>query len=148
MTDASDRTPSSAHVPLFGLRIGVWYATLFVVASVVIVVLTYWLTSTSLAQRDEQVLRAGVGAVVDPGRVDSVQGVDEHHDIVVMRRLGEVRSLRPSQRFLPDEALQRVPALRRNRLGNDRLLSPNYGGKSNGRECERDTTHEIPQSAR
>lgn len=42
----------------FGLRLALWYATLFVVSSTVIVSLTYFLTSTSLAQRDQQILQA------------------------------------------------------------------------------------------
>jgi signal transduction histidine kinase len=45
----------------FGLRLGLWYATLFVVASILIVFLTYWLTSASLAQRDQQILQQKVG---------------------------------------------------------------------------------------
>ena len=45
----------------FGLRLAVWYAMLFIVASLVIVVLTYWLTSVSLAQRDRQIIQAKVG---------------------------------------------------------------------------------------
>src|SRR5207237_1218157 len=39
----------------------VWYASIFVVASVVIVVLTYWLTSASLAQRDQQIIQQKIG---------------------------------------------------------------------------------------
>ena len=45
----------------FGLRLALWYATLFTVASLVIVILTYWLTSVSLAQRDRQIIQAKVG---------------------------------------------------------------------------------------
>jgi signal transduction histidine kinase len=45
----------------FGLRLALWYATLFVVASTVIVFLTYWLTSTSLAQRDQQIIQQKIG---------------------------------------------------------------------------------------
>ena len=41
----------------FGLRLGLWYATLFVVGSIAIVYLTYYLTSASLAQRDQQIIR-------------------------------------------------------------------------------------------
>jgi signal transduction histidine kinase len=42
----------------FGLRLALWYSTLFVIGAILIVFLTYWLTSTSLAQRDRQILRA------------------------------------------------------------------------------------------
>jgi len=42
----------------FGLRIALWYATLFVFGSIGIVFLTYYLTAASLAQRDQQIIRA------------------------------------------------------------------------------------------
>ena len=45
----------------FGLRLALWYATLFVVSSTVIVFMTYWLTSVSLAQRDQQILQGKLG---------------------------------------------------------------------------------------
>src|SRR5438045_9082917 len=45
----------------FGLRIALWYATLFVVGSTAIVLLTYYLTATSLAQRDQQIIRSKLG---------------------------------------------------------------------------------------
>ena len=40
----------------FGLRLALWYATLFVVGSIAIVVLTYVLTATSLEQRDREII--------------------------------------------------------------------------------------------
>src|SRR3982751_611358 len=53
---------SSDHRPLFfGLRIALWYATLFVAGSTAIVLLTYYLTATSLAQRDQQIIRSKLG---------------------------------------------------------------------------------------
>jgi len=45
----------------FGLRIALWYAALFILGSVAIVVLTYVLTATSLAQRDRQVINQKLG---------------------------------------------------------------------------------------
>src|SRR5258705_925445 len=45
----------------FGLRIALWYATLFVVGSTAIVFVTYYLTATSLAQRDQQIIRGKLG---------------------------------------------------------------------------------------
>jgi signal transduction histidine kinase len=45
----------------FGLRLGLWYATLFVVGSIAVVFLTYYLTATSLAQRDQQTIRGKLG---------------------------------------------------------------------------------------
>jgi signal transduction histidine kinase len=48
--------------PLFyGLRIGAWYAALFVAGSMAIVSLTYLLTSASLAQRDRQIIDSKLG---------------------------------------------------------------------------------------
>ena len=45
----------------FGLRLALWYATLFVLGSIAIVLLTYVLTANSLAQRDQQVIQAKLG---------------------------------------------------------------------------------------
>jgi len=47
--------------PPFGLRLALWYATLFVVGSLAIVLVTYFLTANSLAQRDHQILQSKVG---------------------------------------------------------------------------------------
>jgi signal transduction histidine kinase len=53
---------SSDRKPLFfGLRIALWYAALFVAGSTAIVLLTYYLTATSLAQRDQQIIRSKLG---------------------------------------------------------------------------------------
>ena len=46
---------------LFALRIALWYATLFVAGSIAIVLATYYLTATSLAQRDQQIIRGKLG---------------------------------------------------------------------------------------
>ena len=54
--------PERGSPPLFfGLRIALWYATLFVAGSIAIVLLTYYLTATSLAQRDQQIIRGKLG---------------------------------------------------------------------------------------
>jgi signal transduction histidine kinase len=45
----------------YGLRIGVWYATLFVLGSMAIVTLTYLLASASLVQRDRQLIDSKLG---------------------------------------------------------------------------------------
>ncbi len=45
----------------FGLRIALWYATLFVLGSMAIVLLTYYLTAISLTQRDHQIIDAKLG---------------------------------------------------------------------------------------
>jgi signal transduction histidine kinase len=56
MSSAPDRRPL-----FFGLRLALWYATLFVVGAIAIVLLTYYLTSVSLAQRDRQIIRSKAG---------------------------------------------------------------------------------------
>jgi signal transduction histidine kinase len=48
--------PAPAAGRTFGLRIALWYATLFVIGSLLIVFLTYVLTASSLAQRDHQII--------------------------------------------------------------------------------------------
>ena len=45
----------------FGLRLALWYATLFVAGAIAIVFVTYYLTATSLAQRDQQIIRGKLG---------------------------------------------------------------------------------------
>src|SRR5881396_3246668 len=46
---------------LFGLRLALWYATLFVTGSIAIVLVTYYLTAVSLAQRDQQIIKGKLG---------------------------------------------------------------------------------------
>jgi signal transduction histidine kinase len=57
-SDSPVRLPSQTA---FGLRIALWYATLFVVGSIAIVLLTYYLTAASLTQRDHQIIDAKLG---------------------------------------------------------------------------------------
>ena len=45
----------------FGLRLALWYGALFLAGSTLIVLLTYWVTSLSLAQRDEQIIQSKLG---------------------------------------------------------------------------------------
>src|SRR5262249_11582366 len=46
---------------VFGLRLAIWYATLFIAGSIAIVLLTYYLTALSLAQRDQQIIKGKLG---------------------------------------------------------------------------------------
>ncbi|MGH9141458.1 MAG: ATP-binding protein [Vicinamibacterales bacterium] len=66
--DNRGRIPFSAALaekgmrPLFfGLRLALWYATLFVSGAIAIVFVTYFLTATSLAQRDRQIINGKLG---------------------------------------------------------------------------------------
>jgi signal transduction histidine kinase len=61
MSFAPDRDRRATFTRAFGLRLALWYATLFVVGSMVIVLLTYYLTAVSLAQRDHQILQSKLG---------------------------------------------------------------------------------------
>jgi signal transduction histidine kinase len=50
----------SRHL-FFGLRLALWYATLFVIGSIAIEVLTYYVLRVSLEQRDQQIIQAKIG---------------------------------------------------------------------------------------
>jgi signal transduction histidine kinase len=58
----SSEPERETRVRVYGLRLGVWYATLFVAGSLAIMFLTYILTSASLAQRDRQIIDSRLGA--------------------------------------------------------------------------------------
>jgi signal transduction histidine kinase len=45
----------------FGLRLALWYATLFVSGAIAIVFVTYYLFASSLAQRDHQIIQGKLG---------------------------------------------------------------------------------------
>src|SRR5215510_10464053 len=68
--DLSPARPEAVTTPLppftrtFGLRLALWYATLFVAGSIAIVFLTYYLTRVSLEQRDRQLLQSKLGDYV------------------------------------------------------------------------------------
>lgn len=69
---------SSAGESPYGLRLGVWYATLFIAGSLAIVYLTYVLTSASLAQRDRQIIDSKLGtyaAAYDNGGLEGLASV-------------------------------------------------------------------------
>src|SRR5580765_5297528 len=78
----------------FGLRIALWYATLFILGSTSIVWLTYVLTATSLAQRDQQLINQKLG------------------DYAAAYRLGGINQLadtvRAEQRTAPERLFVRV----------------------------------------
>jgi signal transduction histidine kinase len=54
--------PQDSRPPVvFGLRLALWYATLFVSGAIAIVFVTYYLTATSLKQRDQQIIAGKLG---------------------------------------------------------------------------------------
>jgi len=75
MSSAPDR---ETRLPVYGLRLGVWYATLFVAGSLAVMFLTYVLTSASLAQRDRQIIDSKLGtyaAAYDSGGLAGLENV-------------------------------------------------------------------------
>jgi signal transduction histidine kinase len=78
----------------FGLRIALWYATLFILGAIAIVLLTYVLTATSLAQRDQQLINQKLG---DYAAAYRRGGLDQLADTV-----------RAEQRTAPERLFVRV----------------------------------------
>ena len=74
MSSAPER---ETRLPVYGLRIGVWYATLFVIGSLAIMILTYVLTSASLAQRDRQIIDSKLGAYAAAYNSGGLQGLED-----------------------------------------------------------------------
>jgi len=85
MSSGSDRTAPNGRSRFrqtFGLRLALWYATLFVIGSIAIVFLTYWVASTSIEHRDREIIngklgeyasvyaRGGIGALADTVRAE------------------------------------------------------------------------------
>jgi signal transduction histidine kinase len=101
---SSGEPPHTPAARTFGLRIALWYATLFVIGAILIVFLTYVLTATSLAQRDHQIIeqklreyalvyaRGGIRALADTIQVEQrslperlyVRVVDRGAEVVVV----------------------------------------------------------------
>jgi len=59
----------------FGLRIALWYATLFVLGSIAIVFLTYYVMETSLQQRDHQIIAAKLGEYTNAYARGGIEGL-------------------------------------------------------------------------
>jgi signal transduction histidine kinase len=74
MSSAPER---ETRLPVYGLRIGVWYATLFVIGSLAIIFLTYLLTSASLAQRDRQIIDSKLGAYAAAYNSGGLAGLED-----------------------------------------------------------------------
>ena len=49
-----------------GLRVAVWYAAVFVTSVIVLVALIYWLLSSSLKQRDHEIIQSTLRAYAFP----------------------------------------------------------------------------------
>jgi len=59
----------------FGLRLALWYATLFVAGSIAIVLLTYYLAAQSLEQRDRQILENRLGEYTSAYARGGIEGL-------------------------------------------------------------------------
>jgi len=101
------------RLPAYGLRLGVWYATLFVVGSLAIMFLTYLLTSASLAQRDRQIIESRLGAYAAA------------YDGGGLRALEDV--VRAEQQTAPERVFVRVI----DRFGREAIVLSQRGGWDN-----------------
>jgi signal transduction histidine kinase len=86
----------------FGLRLGLWYATLFVLGSIAIVFLTYYLTASSLAQRDHQIIAAKLGEYTNAYARGGIDGLAD--------------TVRSEQRTAPERLFVRVVTRRSDAL--------------------------------
>jgi signal transduction histidine kinase len=86
----------------FGLRLGLWYATLFVLGSIAIVSLTYYLTASSLAQRDHQIIAAKLGEYTNAYARGGIDGLAD--------------TVRSEQRTAPERLFVRVVTRRSDAL--------------------------------
>jgi signal transduction histidine kinase len=98
MSSADDRASDLAGPrpfrQTFGLRLGLWYATLFVVGAIAIVFMTYWVASTSIERRDREIINGKLGEYAS---VYSRGGIDALADTV-----------RAEQRTAPERLFVRV----------------------------------------
>jgi signal transduction histidine kinase len=80
MSSAGDRVGAAGAAlrgirSTFGLRLGLWYATLFVIGAIAIVFLTYRVASTSIEQRDREIINGKLGeyaSVYTRGGIDAL----------------------------------------------------------------------------
>lgn len=85
----------------FGLRIAAWYAVVFVLTSLAIALLTYWLLAGSLEERDRQIVVStlqeysqryadgGLGALADAVEIEQRSGRQEKLFVRVVRGAAE-----------------------------------------------------------
>jgi len=61
LPDATGASNGTDHSGRFGLRLAMWYAALFIGSAFAVVLITYLLTSSSLAQRDHEIIQSKLG---------------------------------------------------------------------------------------
>jgi signal transduction histidine kinase len=83
--------PDRENRPLvYGLRLGAWYASLFIAGSLAVVLLTYFVTSASLAQRDRQIIDSKLGtyaAAYASGGLEGLTAVVRAEQLTAPERL-------------------------------------------------------------
>jgi len=96
MSSGSDAGLPPRHLfgRTFGLRIALWYATLFVAGSIAIIFLTYYLTALSLTQRDRQIINAKLGEYASAYQRGGIDGL--------------AATVRAEQRTAPERLFVRV----------------------------------------
>src|SRR3954467_1351596 len=80
---------SSSRNP-FGLRIALWYAAVFTISALTIILLAYFLTERTIAARDHQILQSKVGeyaAAYARGGVRGLTNVVRSEQAVAPERL-------------------------------------------------------------
>ena len=94
---------------LLGLRLSIWYATVFIISTVVLVTLTYALLASALAQRDHDIIRAtlreyasryelgGLGALQRAVELEQRTGDQERLFVRVVGRNAEATFVRTPQ---------------------------------------------------
>src|SRR3954470_9379849 len=61
LSGATSASNGTDHSGRFGLRLAMWYAALFIASAFAVVLITYLLTSSSLAQRDHEIIQSKLG---------------------------------------------------------------------------------------
>jgi len=92
-TTMAETKNDSRHL-FFGLRLALWYATLFVIGSIAIVVLTYYVLRVSLEQRDQQIIQAKIGEYASAYQRGGIEALAE--------------TVRAEQRTAPERLFVRV----------------------------------------
>src|SRR5258708_15152551 len=114
MSSVDQRGREPFRAGYFGLRIGLWYATLFILGAIAIVALTYIQLSASLAQRDRQIIQAKLGEYASVYARDGLRALAD--------------TVRAEQRAAPERLFVRVVG-----MGTDALVLSEVEGWDPGR---------------
>jgi len=99
--NAAPMPPGKGPTGRFGLRIAAWYAVVFVITSLAVVALTYWLLAASLEERDRQIVistlkeyseryaEGGLPALANAVEIEQRSGLHERLLVRVVRGASE-----------------------------------------------------------